>query len=136
MWAPGGRISAALGAEWAELGGRDVADNHRYQFSGSLAYDLRPEGFDYLRVGPLLQYSAYQRNLRHFTYGHGGYCSPQRNLQWGLLAPHLIVGAYAAVSSAPGYDHAHAGVMLRVTFEPRSSLVSADLPFADPRTRR
>lgn len=198
VWAPGGRISAALGAEWAELGGRDVADNHRYQFSGSLAYDLRPEGFDYLRVGPLLQYSAYQRNLRHFTYGHGGYYSPQRNLQWGLLvdalsaenrrqqwravgtilsgsadedpaprfpgqvdgggqygaatthglaanlevqwarllAPHLIVGAYAAVSSAPGYDHAHAGVMLRVPFEPRSSLVSADLPFADPRTRR
>ena len=58
-------------------------------------------------------------------------------VQWArLLAPHLIVGAYAAVSSAPGYDHAHAGVMLRVPFEPRSSLVSADLPFADPRTRR
>ncbi|MBS0510532.1 MAG: BCSC C-terminal domain-containing protein [Proteobacteria bacterium] len=198
VWAPGGRLSAALGAEWAELDGHDVADNHRYQLSGSLAYDLKPEGFDYLRVGPLLQYSAYQRNLRYFTYGHGGYYSPQRSLQWGLLvdalsaenqrqqwravgtilhgsadedaaprfparpadggqyaetttrglaanlevqwarllAPHLIVGAYAAVSSAPGYDHAHAGVMLRVPFEPRSSLVSADLPFADPRTRR
>lgn len=198
VWAPGEAISAALGAEWAELEGRDVADNRRYKLSASLAYDLRPEGFDYLRVGPLVLVSSYQRNLSHFTYGHGGYYSPQSNVQAGLLfdaltaenqrqqwravgtvlhgraveedvprfpghaadagrydgattrglsaelrvqwarliAPQLIVGAYAGVSSASDYDHLHAGVMLRVPFEPRSSIVSADLPIADSGTRR
>jgi len=41
------------------------------------SYNLALEGFDYFDVGPLFIYDGYDKNTNFFTYGHGGYFSPQ-----------------------------------------------------------
>ena len=41
--------------------------------------------FDSFSVGPFAAYQEYERNLSHFTIGHGGYFSPQRMSQLGLF---------------------------------------------------
>lgn len=198
VWAPEPGYSVALGAEAAAQHGRDVADNHRYRLRGDLNFNLDLDEFDYFRVGPYLSWSSHDRNLSHYTLGHGGYFSPQLDvrsgialdaltpeglsrqfrisasvgysrvvedaaprfpgspqpgepyarsstrgmagdvsLQWMVLVnPRLMVGGFAGFASAPDYDHGFGGIMLRVPFEPRSGVVSPDLPFSALRPPR
>lgn len=64
--------------------GHEVADNHGFTSRISLGYDLAQPGFDYINLGPFIDYRHFDRNLSHFTYGHGGYYSPQRDIGVGL----------------------------------------------------
>ncbi|MBB4265079.1 cellulose synthase subunit BcsC-related outer membrane protein [Roseospira visakhapatnamensis] len=73
------------------LTGRDVEDNRRLRGTLSAAYDLKPDGFKYLRVGPSLMVQGYDKNLSKFTYGHGGYYSPQWNTTAGLFVDLLTL---------------------------------------------
>jgi hypothetical protein len=43
----------------------------------SLTYEIKPEGLDYLRIGPLYGFDRYGNNQNFFTLGNGGYYSPQ-----------------------------------------------------------
>jgi len=61
----------------SRLVGHEVADNERARAAVSLGYDLRLAGFDHFTVGPGYAYESYDRNLSHFTVGHGGYFSPR-----------------------------------------------------------
>lgn len=70
------RANAAIRAE--QLSGEHVANNTHTGFTLGLSYDLKRAGFTYLSVGPGITYDQYQRNLSHFTWGHGGYFSPQQ----------------------------------------------------------
>jgi Tfp pilus assembly protein PilF len=65
------------GGGWSTLDGDGVASNTRTGLGagGSYAVFRRPE--EELTVGADLVYFAYDKNLRHFTLGHGGYFSPQ-----------------------------------------------------------
>ncbi|HLO76696.1 MAG TPA: cellulose synthase subunit BcsC-related outer membrane protein [Magnetospirillum sp.] len=85
----GERTSLAFGGEGAYLQGQDVADNYRVNGRVDAAYDFRPDGFDHLRVGPFVSYSHFDRNLSHYTYGHGGYYSPDSDVREGLLVDAL-----------------------------------------------
>ncbi|MTW20283.1 cellulose synthase subunit BcsC-related outer membrane protein [Allochromatium palmeri] len=64
--------------------GHEVANNHGFASRVSLGYDLAQPGFDYINLGPFIDYRHFDRNLSHFTYGHGGYYSPQRDIGVGL----------------------------------------------------
>ncbi len=74
-----------LGGPWsldARLGlsllhGENVDDNRRVTFGTGLIYELGLDGFDYLTVGPRYAFETNEENLSRFTFGHGGYFSPQ-----------------------------------------------------------
>lgn len=73
-----------LSGEAAALQGEDVKDNTRVSARLDLSYDLKPDGFDHLRVGPFASYARFDHNLSHYTWGHGGYYSPSQDLRQGL----------------------------------------------------
>lgn len=65
---------------WYSLQGHNVVDNTRVE-GGAGVYGYVDRSDDHeLMVGLNVSGMAYDKNLRHFTYGHGGYFSPQRFL--------------------------------------------------------
>ncbi|MEF3167779.1 MAG: BCSC C-terminal domain-containing protein [Deltaproteobacteria bacterium] len=77
-WSLGGDLNASI------LRGRHVEDNSHAGFSLGLSRDLRIPGMRYFGIGPRMGYEHYERNLSHFTWGHGGYFSPQDFTHVGL----------------------------------------------------
>ena len=67
-----------LGGGYATLNGDGVAGNNRIEGGAGVSLPLWRDGDSELRTGLDLVYLAYQRNLRYFTLGHGGYFSPQQ----------------------------------------------------------
>lgn len=65
---------------FATLSGEKVADNRFLGASLSLARNIQSKSFDYFTAGVSVAYEDYQKNLNHFTSGHGGYFSPQNRL--------------------------------------------------------
>ncbi|WP_119153335.1 cellulose biosynthesis protein BcsC [Caldimonas tepidiphila] len=59
------------------LDGRQVASNRRIEGGAGMNYRLLGSETETLLAGINLTLLGYQRNLRHYTYGHGGYFSPQ-----------------------------------------------------------
>ncbi|MEQ8968715.1 MAG: cellulose synthase subunit BcsC-related outer membrane protein [Azospirillaceae bacterium] len=72
-----GPWSVGVEAGISRLTGRDVIDNTRLRAGLSLAYDLGLDGFDYITVGPSYGFERYDENTNFWTFGHGGYFSPQ-----------------------------------------------------------
>lgn len=79
----------AASAEVAMLNGVNVADNTSIGASLSPGRNIAIPGFDYFTVGPSLAYEHYEKNLSHFTLGHGGYFSPEHYINTGLSAQFL-----------------------------------------------
>jgi hypothetical protein len=73
-----GPVNFYLGGGYATLAGQGVADNSRIEAGAGASYTVfeRPE--ESLTAGLDLVYFGYDRNLRDFSLGHGGYFSPQR----------------------------------------------------------
>lgn len=61
----------------SQITGRHVANNSQYEFGGGGSYPIFKQGDEEIRVGADLFYESYSKNLRFFTYGQGGYFSPQ-----------------------------------------------------------
>jgi hypothetical protein len=59
------------------IDGEQVASNRHAGLEVGLSYALPWSGFDYAVVGADAGIDHYDRNLSHFTLGHGGYFSPQ-----------------------------------------------------------
>ncbi len=70
--------------EAAQLTGENVADNTKFRFDMALSRTFKPDDFHYINFGPSITFYAYDENLSFFTYGHGGYFSPEYLIQ-GLL---------------------------------------------------
>ncbi len=70
-----GRASAGA------LRGTNVATNEHWSVTGGFKKDFDLEGFEYFSAGPVFSYDSYSRNLGQYTFGHGGYFSPQSLLQ-------------------------------------------------------
>lgn len=70
-------------AEVAMLNGKNVADNTAFAASVNPSFNIPLAGFDYFSVGPALAYEHYEKNLSHFTLGHGGYFSPDHYVNFG-----------------------------------------------------
>jgi hypothetical protein len=66
-----------LGGGYYRIDAREVPRNARLEAGAGVSYALWRGPEDELVVGADAVYFAYDRNLRHFTYSHGGYFSPQ-----------------------------------------------------------
>lgn len=67
--------------EGAYMYGRNVRNNQRLAMRISASRDFEVEGFDFLTIGPGISVANYRRNLGKFTFGHGGYFSPESMFQ-------------------------------------------------------
>jgi Tfp pilus assembly protein PilF len=67
-----------VGGGYSTLDGDGVAGNSRVEGGAGLSIPVWRGPEAELRAGLDLVYLAYQRNLRYFTLGHGGYFSPQQ----------------------------------------------------------
>ena len=80
---------ASLGNDWGVygqlglnyLGGENVEDNSSFTGTIGVSRNLNITGFEYLSIGPSLNYQAFDKNLSGFTTGHGGYFSPESLIQ-------------------------------------------------------
>jgi tetratricopeptide (TPR) repeat protein len=85
IYLPVDRVSLSFTGEGAYLTGDNVASNNRLSLRFDAAYDFRPENFDHLRVGPFVSLAHYDRNLDFYTFGQGGYYSPDADTRAGVL---------------------------------------------------
>ncbi|MBB5693961.1 cellulose biosynthesis protein BcsC [Muricoccus pecuniae] len=72
-----GRLNTYAGGGYSSITGRNVADNNRLEVGAGMSYALMQEPDAELVAGLNLVYFAYDKNLRLFSLGHGGYFSPQ-----------------------------------------------------------
>jgi cellulose synthase operon protein C len=73
-----GAIGVYAYGSYHYVGGQNVADNNRYEGGAGTYYKLVTEPNMALTAGLAVTALSYDKNLRYFTYGHGGYFSPQR----------------------------------------------------------
>ncbi|WP_043838761.1 cellulose synthase subunit BcsC-related outer membrane protein [Muricoccus aerilatus] len=80
-----GQIEVPLGAGYAYAGGGystfegdNVASNTRIEAGAGVSLPITKTASGELTSGVDLVYFGYDRNLRYFTLGHGGYFSPQQ----------------------------------------------------------
>ncbi|SFF53115.1 Cellulose synthase operon protein C C-terminus (BCSC_C) [Fontimonas thermophila] len=87
----GPRHSATLTLDAARLTGRDVPDNDYFGLRASYDWRIVDRPSDRVFIGLTATFWDYALNQRFYTYGHGGYYSPQTYLNIGL--PVLWQGA-------------------------------------------
>jgi len=85
----GNSWSSFISLSAADLSGEGVVNNRSLSLSVSLGRDMKRKGFHYFTIGPELAYQKFNRNLSHFTLGHGGYFSPESLIRLGLAINYL-----------------------------------------------
>lgn len=79
-----GLLGGYANLSWHRLTGENVADNTRKELgAGMYVHALRSDDQS-LTAGLHVTAMQYDRNLRGFTFGHGGYFSPHRYVDVGL----------------------------------------------------
>ncbi len=73
-----GDLGLYASAGGGQLTGQHVANNSEYSVAASASYPVFRQGEHEVRLGLDLSYQHYDKNLGYFTYGQGGYFSPQR----------------------------------------------------------
>ncbi|SBV38075.1 Cellulose synthase operon protein C [uncultured Stenotrophomonas sp.] len=73
-----GLLGGYAGLAWHSLQGTHVADNDRRELGAGIYVHALETDSQSLTAGLNLTALQYERNLSGFTYGHGGYFSPQR----------------------------------------------------------
>ncbi len=66
----------AIKGAW--LHGKNIADNATVSVSAGMGRNIVLSGFDYFSIGPSFNYQYFDNNQNHFTFGHGGYFSPEQ----------------------------------------------------------
>lgn len=79
-----GLLGGYAGLSWHRLQGENVASNERREVGLGVYVHALETGNQSLTAGLNLTALQYERNLAGFTFGHGGYFSPQRYLDVGF----------------------------------------------------
>jgi cellulose synthase operon protein C len=79
-------MGATVNIKSANLTGTQVADNKMLEFSVGAKKIWTDEDWDELTLGPDFTFQRFEENLSKFTYGHGGYFSPQQLFKYGGTA--------------------------------------------------
>lgn len=74
---------------YGTIQGTNVADNNHLYGTAALAHLFDVPGYEYVSVGVAVSYEAFENNQNHFTYGNGGYFSPQSLIQ-GLIQAQFL----------------------------------------------
>lgn len=69
----------------SRLTGSEVRTNHRIEAYGALTRGAFATSGTQVRIGPEIFFQYHDRNLSHFTWGHGGYFSPRMLGRLSLL---------------------------------------------------
>ncbi|MFD2752886.1 cellulose synthase subunit BcsC-related outer membrane protein [Comamonas terrae] len=83
-----GGFAASLSGNYAALTGKNVRSNTRWQLRAALDRDIWRTPSQVVNLGAALSFWGYARDLSEYSWGHGGYYSPQRYasislpLQW------------------------------------------------------
>lgn len=72
-----GRAGLYADAYAKKYRGRKVAENTAYEVNGGAYLRAYDDGENTLQLGVNVNFQSYDKNLRFFTLGHGGYFSPQ-----------------------------------------------------------
>ena len=102
------QVSFAATIKLENLKGEQVKDNQSLYLRGDISTNIAPnvsDRLDYWRVGPYLSYLGFDENLSGFTYGHGGYFSPNYLVSLGGYSELLTMEAHRwqlKVSTAVG----------------------------------
>lgn len=76
-------------ASYGEITGVNTASNSHLSLFASVSRLFQAEGFEYITVGPSLSYEAFDNNQNFFTYGNGGYFSPEYIVQ-GIIEAQFL----------------------------------------------
>ncbi len=87
-----GKLSLYAGAGYSVYQGDNVQTNHEVEAGAGGAYQVYKTANDQVTVGLDLVYFTYDHDLRYFSFGQGGYYSPQRYL--AALVPVNYTGTY------------------------------------------
>ncbi|WMJ67795.1 cellulose biosynthesis protein BcsC [Stenotrophomonas sp. 24(2023)] len=79
-----GLLGGYASLSWHRLQGQNVANNERREAGLGVYVHALDTGNQALTAGLNITALQYERNLSGFTYGHGGYFSPQRYLDVGF----------------------------------------------------
>ncbi len=74
---------------YGTIDGTNVEDNTHLYGTAAFAHLLDMPGYEYFTIGFALSYEQFDNNQNHFTYGNGGYFSPQYLLQGIVQAQFL-----------------------------------------------
>lgn len=78
-----------LKAGYGSIMGTNVADNWHAYGTAAFSHVFKKTGFEYITLGVALSGEAFDNNQNHFTYGHGGYFSPEYLIQ-GLVQAQFL----------------------------------------------
>lgn len=76
-------------ASYGEITGVNTMGNDHLAIVASLSRLIEYDGFEYITIGPSLSYETFSNNQNFFTYGHGGYFSPEYIIQ-GLIEAQFL----------------------------------------------
>lgn len=101
-------LHADIGAHWslgfdfnrARLEGEHVPENNSLGMRLQFDRALRPARQRSAVAGPYVEYRSFERNLSFFTFGHGGYFSPQHLAGAGIAASYSTADARRSVFRA------------------------------------
>jgi len=75
--------------EVAQITGSNVEDNDKFAVMAALSRTFTVDGFNFINFGPSASFATYNKNLSQFTYGQGGYFSPEYLVQ-GLIGSQFL----------------------------------------------
>lgn len=78
------KVGAYVTSSWHRLLGNNVEDNDRIELSTGAYWYWQNDEFSKSTIGLNLSGITYSENLGFYTYGHGGYFSPQSFLALGV----------------------------------------------------
>lgn len=79
----GENLGANVNIRNASLTGEQVADNKMLEFSVGAKKFWSTDNWEEIAIGPAFTFQRFDKNLSKFTYGHGGYFSPQQLFKYG-----------------------------------------------------
>lgn len=88
-WAPSARFGTYAGGGYSTYRGNNVLDNNRLEAGIGAYYAVLREQNQQFTMGLDLRYFGFDRNLGGFTFGQGGYFSPQQNVIASLQAEYI-----------------------------------------------
>ena len=77
----GGNNTIFAKASYGWIDGTEVEDNTHFAAVVAVAHEFKVRGFEFVTLGPAVSYESFENNQNFFTFGHGGYFSPQSMLQ-------------------------------------------------------
>jgi len=84
-----GAVGAYVNGAYYKLHGEDTETNDMFEMNLGAYYRFIQRQDEELKVGGNLTYFSYDKNLRYFTMGHGGYFSPQNYVSFSVPAEYI-----------------------------------------------